>query len=181
MARLNSSCLAVRCVHFKKTSKSALNIIIEENAGWFEHWLNREPLQLVEAGAMERHEAPVTLTFIPGATPEEPFAKCDADSPGRLFLGMPHGYDEIASFFEDLGFYGNGQRAKAHQSDLNVLIDKGRPSKICRDHDRGYGKDLNALPTVSKFAVLASWWLLKVTVSASCNKLLYCTCGVSAS
>ena len=38
-----------------------------------------------------------------------------------------------------------GQRTKARQSDLNVLMDKGRPSKIFRDQERGYGKDLFAL------------------------------------
>ena len=96
-------------------------------------------------GALDRDDAPLTLTYIPGATPEELFAKCDADAASRVFHGLLHGHDEIAGFFEDMGLYGGGQRTKARQGDLNVLMDKGRPSKIFRDHDRGYGKDLFAL------------------------------------
>ena len=63
----------------------------------------------------------------------------------RAFHGLLHGHDEIAGFFEDMGLYGGGQRTKSRQSDLNVLMDKGRPSKIFRDHEKGYGKDLYAL------------------------------------
>ena len=96
-------------------------------------------------GQVDRGEAPVTWTFIPGATPEELFAKCDADRFARTYHGLLHGHDEIAGFFEDMGLYSGGHRTEARQSDLNFLMDKGRPSKIFRDHDKGYGKDLFAL------------------------------------
>ena len=135
----------LRFAHFKKTNKSGLNTIIEENAIPFELWLNHASLQGHVDGQLDRSEAPLTLTFIPGATPEELFAQCDADKVTRVYHGLLHGHDEIAGFFEDMGLYGGGQRTKARQSDLNVLMDKGRPSKIFRDQDRGYGKDLFAL------------------------------------
>jgi len=108
-------------------------------------WLNHASLQGHVDGQLDRSEAPLTLTFIPGATPEELFAQCDADKVTRVYHGLLHGHDEIAGFFEDMGLYGGGQRTKARQSDLNVLMDKGRPSKIFRDQERGYGKDLFAL------------------------------------
>ena len=137
--------LAARFAHFKKTNKSGVNTIIEEAAQEFELWVNRVNLQLLADTEVEPGEAPLTLTYIPGATPEELFAKCDADLAARVFHGVLHGHDEIAGFFEEMGLYGNGQRTKARQSDLNFLMDKGRPSKIFRDQDKGYGKDLRAL------------------------------------
>ncbi|CAK9039975.1 Phosphoglycerate kinase, partial [Durusdinium trenchii] len=142
---MNAVMVKIRFAHFKKTNKSGLNTIIEENAIPFELWLNHASLQGHVDGQLDRSEAPLTLTFIPGATPEELFAQCDADKVTRVYHGLLHGHDEIAGFFEDMGLYGGGQRTKARQSDLNVLMDKGRPSKIFRDQDRGYGKDLFAL------------------------------------
>ena len=44
-----------------------------------------------------------------------------------------------------LGLRSSSKCAKARQGDLNVLIDKGRPAKLFRDTDKGYGKDLHGL------------------------------------
>ena len=73
-----------RFAHFKKTNKSGLNTIIEENAVPFELWVNGESLQGLANG--QRPEAPLTLTYIPGATPEELFAQCDADRKACFIL-----------------------------------------------------------------------------------------------
>jgi hypothetical protein len=134
-----------RFAHFAKTNKSAINTLVDENALPFELWVNDAHLAGVSTGALSKEDAPITLTYLPGATPEELMAKCDADQAGRAFYGVLHGHDEIAGFFEDIGFYGNGTRTKGRQSDLNYLMDKGRPSKVYRDESKGYGKDLHAL------------------------------------
>ena len=148
---LSGACLTacelcpLRFVHFKKANKSGVSTIIEEAATEFELWVNRESLRAVAEGVLERADAPLTITWIPGATPEELCAKCDADSPGRAYFGVLHGHDEIAGFFEDMGLYGHGQHTKSRQADFNALMDKGRPSKIYRNQELGYGKDLHAL------------------------------------
>ena len=134
----------------KKTNKSGLNAIVNQNASQFELWLNRDALQHVAAGA-SKNEVNLTLTYIPGSMPEELFARCDANAPGRVTLacvmGMTKwlvflGYTCCSSFGCRCGRMRRSCKhrsvdcllrlrlplAEARQTDLkeNVLIDDGR-------------------------------------------------------
>lgn len=84
--------------HFAKTNKSAMNGIIDEVAPLFEAFVNQAELERVRAGEISKEEADFTYTYVPGATPQELFAQCDADRPGRKSTDVLHGHDEIAVF-----------------------------------------------------------------------------------
>ncbi len=130
--------------HFAKTNKSGMSSIVEEAAGEFELHVNYEQLKKVFEGQLKEDAATTTMTFLPGATPEELIARCDASTKGRTFFSVLHGHDEFAGFAEEVGFFGTNNRSKVRQSDLNYVIDKGTPAKVFRDDTKGYGKDLHA-------------------------------------
>ena len=95
----------------------------------FELWVSQN-LQLAEAGVMDRSEAPVTLAFIPRAMPEELFAKCGAGGPAGCFMACCTATTRLPAFWT------NGPRTKPRQGDLNVLMDKGWPSKVDKAKER---------------------------------------------
>ena len=57
--------------HFAKTNKSGVNSYLESGAVPFELFANRVALEAVRSNEKRRDEVALTMTFIPGASPEE--------------------------------------------------------------------------------------------------------------
>ena len=60
----------------------------------------------------------------PNMDPKRKFAKCDTDSTNRNCLGVLHGHDDIAGFFEDGGLYVYGHP-------LMAAVNGSQPSHRC--------------------------------------------------
>ena len=69
----------------------------------FELFVNHENLEAAHKSEKNQSEAPVTLTYLPGATPEELTAQCDPTAPGRKYCDVLHEHDEGAGWFEETG------------------------------------------------------------------------------
>jgi hypothetical protein len=133
---------------FKKTNKTSFNGDADAILPFFEAHVNRENFvfdtvkeQLVAVGD-------ITVTHLKDITPEEFLAQMDPDKPSRKFFGVIVCHSEFAPWGEQLGLLSPGKAKgsdKARMGSLNEAIDMGRVSKLHRDSDKNFGKDVGAV------------------------------------